>query len=178
MLAKVTLAVAGIASAAAFAPTGFSPALRQGSATQMSMAMDRREVMQGAALAGIALVNAGAANAACDNAAKKCTSEETNKDSAPIITIFDHRGCAEHSNKEYSGPKSSDYNDEMLVKVQSKTLKRDDPKYTDMAKRVRLESLGPIKNTWQRGWGFDSDLNSGISTVHGNEKAAKGSGVF
>lgn len=50
------------------------------------------------------------------------------------MTIFDHRGCAEHANKEYSGPKAGDFNDEMLVKVQSKVLKRDDAKYLDMAK--------------------------------------------
>mmetsp|Transcript_54397 Transcript_54397/g.128321 ORF Transcript_54397/g.128321 Transcript_54397/m.128321 type:complete len:178 (+) Transcript_54397:41-574(+) len=177
MLAKVTLAVAGIASAAAFAPTGFSPALRT-SNVQMSMSMDRRDALKAAAAASIAIANVGAANAVCDNGAKKCTSEEINKDAAPIVTIFDHRGCAEHANKEYSGPKAGDFNDEMLVKVQSKVLKRDDAKYLDMAKAVRLESLGTIKNTWQRGWGFDSDLNAGITNVHGNEKAAKGKGLF
>eukprot|EP00277_Geminigera_cryophila_P032722 CAMPEP_0173125904 /NCGR_PEP_ID=MMETSP1102-20130122/56731_2 /TAXON_ID=49646 /ORGANISM="Geminigera sp., Strain Caron Lab Isolate" /LENGTH=137 /DNA_ID=CAMNT_0014034935 /DNA_START=191 /DNA_END=601 /DNA_ORIENTATION=- len=37
---------------------------------------------------------------------------------APVITIFDHRGCQRGSdNKEYTGPKSGDQDDEMLVKV-------------------------------------------------------------
>lgn len=155
----------------------WQPALRT-SNVQMSMSMDRRDALKAAAAASIAIANVGAANAVCDNGAKKCTSEEINKDAAPIVTIFDHRGCAEHANKEYSGPKAGDFNDEMLVKVQSKVLKRDDAKYLDMAKAVRLESLGTIKNTWQRGWGFDSDLNAGITNVHGNEKAAKGKGLF
>mmetsp|Transcript_4947 Transcript_4947/g.10064 ORF Transcript_4947/g.10064 Transcript_4947/m.10064 type:complete len:145 (-) Transcript_4947:296-730(-) len=144
----------------------------------MNMNMDRREAVKFAAAAGFALANAGAANAVCDNGAKKCTNEEVNKDAAPIVTIFDHRGCAEHSNKEYTGPKANDENDEMLVKVQSKTLSRDDAKFMDMAKRVRAENLGTLHNTWQKGWAYDSDLNAGITNVHGNEKAAKGKGLF
>ena len=37
---------------------------------------------------------------------------------APVITILDHRGCVRGGpNKEYTGPKSNDQDDEMLVKV-------------------------------------------------------------
>ena len=36
---------------------------------------------------------------------------------APIITIFDHRGCSAHQNKEYTGRLSGTQDDEMCVKV-------------------------------------------------------------
>jgi hypothetical protein len=36
------------------------------------------------------------------------------------ITVFDHRGCAEHANKEYTGPKAGNENDEMSIKVRFK----------------------------------------------------------
>nr|AHH29968.1 phycoerythrin alpha-subunit 2 [Proteomonas sulcata] len=75
------IAFAGlVASATAFAPTGFTPALRSG-ATSVSMAMDK--------------------------SAK-----------APVITIFDHRGCS-RAPKEYTGSKASGQDDEMMVKAQS-----------------------------------------------------------
>ena len=39
---------------------------------------------------------------------------------APVITIFDHRGCQRGGpNKEYTGPASNDQDDEMCVKVQN-----------------------------------------------------------
>jgi len=38
---------------------------------------------------------------------------------APLITIFDHRGCSRHANVEYKGRKTGDQDDEMLVKVVS-----------------------------------------------------------
>uniref|UniRef100_A0A7S0F3K2 Phycoerythrin alpha chain domain-containing protein n=1 Tax=Hanusia phi TaxID=3032 RepID=A0A7S0F3K2_9CRYP len=41
---------------------------------------------------------------------------------APVITIFDNRGCKEHKNKEYNGPKAGDENDEMLVKVANQKI--------------------------------------------------------
>ena len=42
---------------------------------------------------------------------------------APVITIFDHRGCQRGGpNAEYTGPKSNDQDDEMCVKVQSKII--------------------------------------------------------
>ena len=36
---------------------------------------------------------------------------------APVITVFDHRGCTQHKNAEYTGPKTGDQDDEMCVKV-------------------------------------------------------------
>nr|7SUT_C Chain C, HaPE645 alpha-2 subunit [Hemiselmis andersenii]7SUT_G Chain G, HaPE645 alpha-2 subunit [Hemiselmis andersenii] len=41
-----------------------------------------------------------------------------NKLRAPIITVFDARGCREHKNREYKGPKTGTQDDEMCVKVQ------------------------------------------------------------
>ncbi|EKX35979.1 phycoerythrin alpha subunit 21 [Guillardia theta CCMP2712] len=38
---------------------------------------------------------------------------------APVVTIFDHRGCTAHANKEYTGAKANSQDDEMLVKAQS-----------------------------------------------------------
>ena len=52
------------------------------------------------------------------------------------ITVFDHRGCAEHVNKEYTGPKSGDENDEMVVEVKQTKFNRDNPKFTDMADSI------------------------------------------
>ena len=36
---------------------------------------------------------------------------------APVITIFDHRGCSRHQNKEYKGTLTGGQDDEMCVKV-------------------------------------------------------------
>ena len=107
----------------------------------MSMSMDRRQAVQTAAAAALALPLA--ANAYCDNAGVKCTTDQINKNAAPIvsvfsfscslpsaltmiclqITVFDHRGCAEHANKEYTGPKAGNENDEMSIKVRNKEKK-------------------------------------------------------
>ena len=76
------------------------PALRSGS-VQMSMSMDRRQVVQTAAAAAVALPLA--ANAYCDNAGIKCTTDQINKNAAPIVCCatmralfqkFDPFGCS------------------------------------------------------------------------------------
>jgi hypothetical protein len=41
----------------------------------------------------------------------------TGKNFAPMITIFDERGCTNRIAYEYKGKKSGDYNDELAVKV-------------------------------------------------------------
>merc|ERR1712127_906347 len=38
---------------------------------------------------------------------------------APVITVFDHRGCTAHKNTDYTGPKANGMEDEQCVKVQS-----------------------------------------------------------
>ena len=36
---------------------------------------------------------------------------------APVITVFDHRGCTAHKNDQYTGPKANGMEDEQCVKV-------------------------------------------------------------
>ncbi len=52
----------------------------------MSMSMDRRQAVQVAAAAAVALPLA--ANAYCDNAGVKCTTDQINKNAAPIVSHF------------------------------------------------------------------------------------------
>ena len=56
---------------------------------------------------------------------------------APVITVFDHRGCTAHKNQEYTGPKSGDQDDEMCVKVQSAKISVD----SNVAAAVTKNSL-------------------------------------
>jgi len=73
------------------------------------METGRRQVVQAGAAAAVAapLLRANPAAAKYDQSGR-----------APLITIFDHRGCQRGSdNKEYVGEKSGDSDDEMLVKV-------------------------------------------------------------
>ena len=75
-----------------------------------SMDLGRRQVVQtGAAAAAVApFLQNMPASAAFDKSAK-----------APVITVFDHRGCTAHKNTEYKGPLTNTIDDEMCVKVQS-----------------------------------------------------------
>ena len=89
------------------------------------MDLGRRQVVQtGAAAAAVApfLKNMPAA-ADFDKSGK-----------APVITIFDHRGCTAHKNTEYKGAKAGSIDDEMFVKVQS--VKISVPE-TDAAKKLQ-----------------------------------------
>ena len=90
-----------VASAAAFSP-------------MMSMETGRRQVVQAGAAAAVAapLLRGTPAAAGMDKSGR-----------APVITIFDHRGCNRGGpNKEYTGAKSNDKDDEMCVKVQSNKI--------------------------------------------------------
>jgi hypothetical protein len=51
----------------------------------MSMSMDRRQAVQAAVAAAVALPLA--ANAYCDNAGVKCTTDQINKNAAPIVSF-------------------------------------------------------------------------------------------
>ena len=109
MLARATV-LALIGSAAAFSP-------------MMSMDMGRREIVKAGAAAAAAapLLRPAEAEARGDlglkSGAVAASRFSRQQGYAPIITIFDHRGCTAHANKEYRGPKSGDQDDEMLVKV-------------------------------------------------------------
>jgi len=96
-----TVALALVGSAAAFSP-------------MMSMETGRRQVVQAGAAAAVAapLLRGTPAEAKMDKSGR-----------APVITIFDHRGCNRGGpNKEYTGAKSNDKDDEMCVKVQSNKI--------------------------------------------------------
>lgn len=60
---------------------------------------------------------------------------------APIITIFDHRGCSRHANKEYKGKLLGTQDDEMCVKVGTAKLAYD----KDMADAVLSASLNTLQ---------------------------------
>ena len=94
----------------------------------MSVSANRRQALAGAA--GVAVAMPLASNAAIRKDQK-----------APVITIFDARGCGDHSNKEYTGPKSGDMNDDQCVKVTMEAIKVGD----DVAGLVLKECLSELK---------------------------------
>merc|ERR1712231_3800 len=58
---------------------------------------------------------------------------------APVITVFDHRGCTAHKNTDYTGPKANGMEDEQCVKVQSVKIAGPD------AETVLRDSLATLK---------------------------------
>ena len=100
MLAR-SVALALVGSAAAFSP-------------MMSMETGRRQVVQAGAAAAVAapLLRGSPAEAKMDKSAR-----------APVILIMDHRGCNRGgANKEYTGAKAGNQDDEMCVKVSSQKI--------------------------------------------------------
>merc|ERR1712166_1163604 len=100
------LALAG--SAAAFSP-------------MMSMDMGRRDVLRTGAAAAIAapLLRPSEASAdinVSDAGGWSGPNYGCKHGTAPLITIFDHRGCS-RGGAEFSGKTTGDKNDEMMVKV-------------------------------------------------------------
>ena len=67
------------------------------------------------------IVHSGAAAAAVAPFLQNLPAQAANKSGkAPVITIFDHRGCQRGGpDNEYKGPKANSKDDEMCVKVQS-----------------------------------------------------------
>lgn len=60
---------------------------------------------------------------------------------APLITVFDHRGCSRHLNAEYKGKLTGDQDDEMCVKVQTAKIATS----TGLAEKVLADSLNTLK---------------------------------
>ena len=58
---------------------------------------------------------------------------------APVVTVFDHRGCTAHKNTDYTGPKANGMEDEQCVKVQSVKISGPD------AETVLRDSLATLK---------------------------------
>jgi len=104
-------AVAFLAVAEAFSPA--TPAL---SGLRMSAGASRREVVQAGAAAAAVTPFLGSKAAFAEKPRMEADSY------APVVTIFDHRGCTRAA-KEYNGPKANDQEDGMCVKVQSVQLK-------------------------------------------------------
>jgi hypothetical protein len=94
---------------------------------QMSLSngQTRREAI-GAAAAGAAVVTAMPLSASAKNGILK----------APIITMFDGRGCTEHKNREYTGPRNGGIEDELCVKVQYETIRSDETNAFGILKEV------------------------------------------
>ena len=109
------LALAG--SAAAFSP-------------MMSMDTGRRAVVQAGAAAAIAApllrpspAEAGLSSLSTPGGGGAAAKGMDKSGRAPVITIFDHRGCKRGGpNKEYTGAKANGQDDEMCVKVQSSKI--------------------------------------------------------
>jgi len=87
----------------------------------MAMDMGRRQVVQSAGVAAVAAPLLRPAEADAVLSAKKgfCSNGSSNRacNAAPVITIFDHRGCTAHANTDYKGTAAGGEDDEMLVKV-------------------------------------------------------------
>eukprot|EP00802_Teleaulax_amphioxeia_P016112 Tamp_16222.p3 GENE.Tamp_16222~~Tamp_16222.p3 ORF type:complete len:150 (+),score=37.92 Tamp_16222:435-884(+) len=101
--------------------------------------------------AGAAVFGAVApANAQIRAGAKRPTPKKLGSDRmpaqnfAPVITIFDHRGCARKGG-EYKGELSGSQDDEMLVKVAQTQLKIDNPAFKELAASVLQASLTTLK---------------------------------
>jgi len=132
MLARATV-LALVGSAAAFSP-------------MMSMETGRRQVVQAGAAAAVAapLLRANPAAAGMDKSAR-----------APVITIFDHRGCNRGGpNKEYTGSKANGQDDEMLVKVQSLVIPKAEARAEAfLGEAISLKGKG-IDGPYSFGFGY------------------------
>jgi hypothetical protein len=95
----------------------------------------RRQVVQAGAAAAVAapLVQGTPAQAGMDRSAR-----------APVITIFDHRGCQRGAdNTEYTGVMVGDQDDEMCVKVESLKVNVSDARAaTQLAEAISFKAKG------------------------------------
>mmetsp|Transcript_38141 Transcript_38141/g.61493 ORF Transcript_38141/g.61493 Transcript_38141/m.61493 type:complete len:119 (+) Transcript_38141:44-400(+) len=117
MIGRATAVLALAGSAVAFSP-------------MMSMETGRRQIVQAGVAAAVAapLLRANPAAAGMDKSGR-----------APVITVFDHRGCTAHKNTDYTGPKANGMEDEQCIKVQSVKIAGPD------ADTVLRDSLATLK---------------------------------
>jgi len=109
------------------------------------MDLGRREIVQAGAAAAAAapLLRAQPAEAVLSSKLGLCKNGKADGacNAAPIITIFDHRGCQRGGpNSEYRGKQAGDQDDEMLVKVQSVKVSVD----SNVAAAVLKDSLSTL----------------------------------
>jgi hypothetical protein len=134
-----TVALAAVvASAAAFSP-------------MMSMETGRRQVVQTGAAAAVAAPLLRASPAA----AVPRGGQMDKSGRAPVITIFDHRGCNRGGpNKEYTGSKANGQDDEMLVKVQSLVIPKAEARAEAfLGEAISLKGKG-IDGPYSFGFGY------------------------
>ena len=155
MMSRSAIVLGLATSAAAFSP--------------MTMSMDRRTIVQTGIVAGVAapLLRPNAADASLSTlddglpvgggAARKSSGggKGSFPGKAPVITIFDHRGCNRGGpNKEYTGSKANGQDDEMLVKVQSLVIPRSEAKAEAfLAETISLKGKG-IDGPYSFGFGY------------------------
>eukprot|EP00293_Proteomonas_sulcata_P015415 CAMPEP_0184310942 /NCGR_PEP_ID=MMETSP1049-20130417/36660_1 /TAXON_ID=77928 /ORGANISM="Proteomonas sulcata, Strain CCMP704" /LENGTH=104 /DNA_ID=CAMNT_0026625801 /DNA_START=9 /DNA_END=323 /DNA_ORIENTATION=+ len=96
--------------------------------------------MVGSAAAFSPMMSAGSAAAAPFLRTQGASAKIYADNKAPIITVFDHRGCP-RSGKEYKGQKSLGQDDDMMVKVTFNRIKVTD----EDAQKLLQESIGPLK---------------------------------
>jgi len=63
---------------------------------------------------------------------------------APVITIFDHRGCA-RKGTEYKGEPAGGQDDEMMVKISQTQLNIASPAFKELASSVLAASLSTLQ---------------------------------
>ena len=105
MLAR-SVALATVGSATAFSP-------------MMSMETGRRQIVQAGAAAAVAAPLLRATPASAGKKGLYDANAGMDKSGrAPLIVVFDHRGCNRGgTNAEYQGKQAGDQDDEMCVKV-------------------------------------------------------------
>ena len=105
MLSRLSVALAIVGSATAFSP-------------MMSMETGRRQIVQAGAAAAVAAPLLRAVPASAKKGLYDANAGMDKSGRAPLIVVFDHRGCNRGgTNAEYQGKQAGDQDDEMCVKV-------------------------------------------------------------
>ncbi len=136
MLAKAAAVLAIAGSAAAYVPT------------TMPLRMSANGLMapfQSAAPASAGLSSLSESSSSPSTGGRGGSGPTSAK--APVITVFDHRGCS-RAPKEYTGKKTGDQDDEMMVKVQSVKIAAD----PTAADAVLLAALGSMDGKFSTQW--------------------------
>mmetsp|Transcript_10585 Transcript_10585/g.22672 ORF Transcript_10585/g.22672 Transcript_10585/m.22672 type:complete len:167 (-) Transcript_10585:180-680(-) len=156
---KIIAASAIVATASAFAPVGsFQPRLRSNGVSNLAMkqfpfdskvakaigdAVPLPPVQSSESYAFTTSGGASPAAAASSSAPRSAPRSSGGKGKknavAPVITVFDHRGCQRGGpDREYTGKKANGPDDEMCVKVKAEKIQVSDT----TASAVLQQSLG------------------------------------
>ena len=154
---KIIAASAIVATASAFAPVGsFQPRLRSNGVSNLAMKQFPFDSKVSKAIGdavplppvqssdNYAFTTSGgaspAAAAPAPRSAPRSSGGKGKKNAvAPVITVFDHRGCQRGGpDREYTGKKANGPDDEMCVKVKAEKIQVSDT----IASAVLQQSLG------------------------------------